>query len=431
MQALDRLYMGIRKYTPLLYAALEEDLGKSAAESYVSEIGFVLSEITHTKQNLAKWMKPNRVKPSLTQFGSKCYEIHEPLGVTLIMAPWNYPILLNLSPLIGAISSGNCCILKPSNRAPATSSAIAKLIGEVFPPKYITVVEGGRDENTQLLDQRFDYIFFTGGTTVGRIVLEKAAVHLTPVTLELGGKSPCIIDETADIKKAAKRVAFGKTLNTGQTCVAPDYILVHWSVKEEFVKELSRQITKMVGKNATVNKNYPKIISDFHFNRLMGLMEGENILYGGIGNKETQKIHPTLLGDITGESPVMQEEIFGPILPIITYNKLDWAKAFILEREKPLALYLFTTNPVVEREVLRDISFGGGCVNDTVIHMVTSNMAFGGVGNSGMGRYHGFDSFDTFSHRKSVLKQSSWFDLPMKYPPYTKGKLAIIKKILK
>jgi aldehyde dehydrogenase (NAD+) len=353
----------------------------------------------------------------------------EPYGVALIMAPWNYPLQLSLEPLIGAVAAGNCAILKPSAYAPKTSQVIADIVSECFRPEHVSVVQGGRQENGDLLKQRFDYIFFTGGVVVGRQVMENASRHLTPVSLELGGKSPCIIDKSADLRVAAKRLAFGKFLNAGQTCVAPDYLFVHSGVKDEVVNYLKQDIKEFYGDTPLDNKDYPRIVNEKHFNRLQGLLRGEHILAGGEVNDRLQ-LAPTLADGITAESPLMQEEIFGPILPILTFEDIGEVIDYVGSREKPLALYLFTRDKAVERRVLTSLSFGGGCINDTIIHLASSHMGFGGVGYSGMGSYHGKESFKTFSHYKSIVKKYNWIDLPFRYLPYSKTKFKLIKMFL-
>lgn len=430
-EALDKLAEAIRSNEEAFYDALMEDLHKSRQESYMCEIGLTLSEIGYVRKHFKKWAKNKSVLSPLAQFHSKSFTAREPYGVTLIMSPWNYPVLLLLEPLAGAIAAGNCVVLKPSAYAPATSAVIKKMISETFPEGYIAVVEGGRAQNTELLEQRFDYIFFTGGVKVGKMVMEKAAKNLTPVTLELGGKSPCIVDETANLKVAARRIAFGKYLNSGQTCVAPDYLLIHSSVKEKFVEYFKQAVQDMYGGEPLKNPNYPKMINEKHFNRVRGLIKGGKSIIGGVGNPSTLQIAPTLLDNITAESPVMQEEIFGPVLPVIEVSSFEEAKRFVLEREKPLALYFFSNDKKRQKEVLKTVPFGGGCINDTIIHLATSRLPFGGTGNSGMGAYHGKYSFDTFSHTKGVVKKYSWIDLPMRYQPYTKGKMKLIKMFLK
>lgn len=411
--------------------ALKMDLNKSTMESYMTEVGMTLAEITYSIRHIRGWAKDQHVLSPLSQFHAKSFIKSEPYGVTLIMSPWNYPFLLCMEPMIGAIAAGNCCILKPSNYSQHTSAIIREIIEECYTQEYVTVIEGGREENTQLLEQKFDYIFFTGGVTVGKLVMEKAAQHLTPVTLELGGKSPCIIDKSANLKMAAKRIVFGKFLNSGQTCVAPDYALVQEDIKDEFIRYVSFYTHKMFGKNPFENENYPKMINQKHYQRVLSLIEQENVVFGGYGSEETLQIAPTLLTDITAKSPVMQEEIFGPVLPIISYKKLEEAERFVLVRPKPLACYIFTTRKAVETRLLRSLSFGGGCINDTIIHLASSRMGFGGVGGSGMGSYHGKVSFDTFSHRKSIVKKYNWIDLPFRYQPYTKRKESFVRMFLR
>nr|WP_319488658.1 aldehyde dehydrogenase [uncultured Caproiciproducens sp.] len=429
VNALKELKAAILKKQQALYAAMKSDLNKSEFETYMTELGMVLDELRFVIKHISGWAKKKAVHTPLAQFHSRSFKMSEPHGVVLIMAPWNYPFQLSLEPLIGAIAAGNCAILKPSAYAPQTSQIISDIIADCFPSEYVTVVQGGRQENQSLLNQRFDYIFFTGSVAVGKLVMESAAKNLTPVSLELGGKSPCIIDKTADLKVAARRLAFGKFLNAGQTCVAPDYLLVHSSVKNKVVEYLKQEITNFYGAVPLDNSNFPKIISEKHFNRLKGLMADENILTGGETN-DREQIAPTILDGITGESPIMQEEIFGPILPIITFEDIKEVISFVGSREKPLALYLFTTDHNVEKRILTSLSFGGGCVNDTIIHLATSHMGFGGVGNSGMGSYHGKASFDTFSHYKSIVKKYNWIDLPFRYPPYTDLNLKLLKLFL-
>ena len=427
--ALKKLRAGIVRYEAKIAAALRADLNKAPMESYMTEIGMVLDEVGYLIKMTPRWARERRVPTPLAQFKSVSLVHPEPYGTVLVMSPWNYPFMLALEPAAGAIAAGNCVVIKPSAYAAGTSRVIGELIGELFDPGLIAVVRGGRAENQALLDQRFDYIFFTGGTQVGRLVLEKAAVHFTPVTLEMGGKSPCIVDSSADIRLTARRLAFGKFLNAGQTCVAPDYVLVHRSVKEELVSELRRSVTAFFGPEPLNCQDYPKIINEKHLRRLLGLLEGTNILFGGEARGE--RISPTVLDGVTGDSPVMGEEIFGPILPLLEFDRLEEAISFVRARPKPLALYLFTTDKGVERRVLDTVSFGGGCVNDCVVHLATHHMPFGGVGNSGMGGYHGKDSFDTFSHRKSILKKANWPDLPMRYHPYTDRNFRLIRKFLR
>ncbi len=417
-------------------AALKEDLNKSEFESQATEITIVLESITHTLKHLDRWAKPQRRKHPITQFPGKSVLYHEPFGVALIMSPWNYPINLTLTPLVGAIAAGNCAILKPSEFSPATSAVIAKLIAETFPAEYIACVTGAREESEALLAQKFDFIFYTGGETVGKIVMTAAAKNLTPVCLELGGKSPVIIDETADIPLTAKRIAWGKTINGGQTCIAPDYVLVQESVKDAFISELQKQLVSMWGSGeaALHHPDYPKIITERHFNRLTAFIDGSDAangtLFGGATDPETHHIAPALLIDASPDSPVMSEEIFGPILPVLSYDTLDQAMDFVRNRPHPLALYLFTNDSHTKKTVIGNLNFGGGCINDTISHIATAEMPFGGVGNSGMGGYHGKDSFTLFSHAKSVMYKYNWFDLPLRYLPYTAAKIKLLQRFV-
>ena len=431
LEALGRLEREIKAREDRLHEALKKDLNKSGFESYMTETGLTLSELSYMKKHLKGFAKPRRHITPLAQFHGRSFSVKEPYGVTLIMSPWNYPFMLCMEPLVGAIAAGNCCVLKPSAYAPATSAAIKELCEAIFPPEYVAVVEGGRAENTALLEQRFDYIFFTGGVTVGKLVMEKASRFLTPVTLELGGKSPCIVDHTADLKVAARRLAFGKYLNGGQTCVAPDYLLIEEGVKDRFLAYFEQSVREMLGEKPLENPDYPKIINQKHFDRLMGLMKCGTLRMGGGADPETLKIAPTVLDGVKPEEAVMQEEIFGPILPVLTFREIREAEQFVQEREKPLACYIFTKDKAVEKRLLCSLSFGGGCVNDTIIHLATSRMGFGGVGNSGMGSYHGRKSFETFSHEKSIVKKYNWIDMPIRYQPYTKAKERLLRFFLK
>ena len=410
--------------------ALKNDLGKVAFEAYETEVGIVLDEIRFTIKNLAKWAKPRRVKTPMMHFLSTSYTYWEPHGVTLIMSPWNYPFQLAMAPLIGSIAGGNCSVIKPSEYSANTSAIICKIIRENFNEEYVAVMEGGRKENSALLEQKFDYIFFTGSVAVGKIVMESAARHLTPVTLELGGKSPCIVDKDANIDIAARRIVWGKFLNAGQTCVAPDYMLVHKSVKKEFITKVKKCIKEFYGENPLNSEDLGKIINEKHFNRLVGLMNGGNIVSGGQYEKERLRIAPTVIDDIALEDNIMQEEIFGPLMPVLEFEDISQVVSLVNGRPKPLALYIFTNNKDVERTILRDVSFGGGCVNDTIVHLATPHMPFGGVGESGMGGYHGIASFQTFSHQKSVLKKSVTVDVKLRYAPY-KDNIRLLRKILK
>lgn len=430
IQSLQKLKSSICMHEKDIADALYSDLHKAPSESYMSEIGVVLSELTHIMKHIHSWSKNKTVPTPLAQFYSHSYISPEPYGCVLVMSPWNYPFQLTMVPLIGAIAAGNTAVVKPSAYASATSQIIAEIINECFDEEYVAVIQGGRKENTELLDQRFDYIFFTGGVTVGKLVMEKASRYLTPITLELGGKSPCIVDETANLKLAAKRIAFGKFLNAGQTCVAPDYVLVHESVKQEFILYIMDALRTFFGEHPLACENYPKIINEKHFIRLQGLMMDEHKAVGGNVNDHMQ-IEPTILDEVTFHSPVMQEEIFGPILPVISYTDITKVIEYVNNHEKPLALYLFTTNKITENLILNSCSFGGGCINDTIIHLISNYLPFGGVGMSGMGSYHGKKSFDTFTHYRSIVKKANWIDLPFRYHPYTKTKDRIIRLFLK
>lgn len=429
LEMLRRLEETIRLREDDINAALKADLNKPPMESYMTETGMVLSEIAFLRKHAAAWARPTHVPTPMAQFPARSFILKEPYGVALIMSPWNYPVQLTLEPLAGAVAAGNCAVVKPSAYTPRTSRILAELIAAVFPSEYVTVVEGGRAENSALLEEQFDYIFFTGSVSVGRLVMEKAAKHLTPVSLELGGKSPVLIDETANIPLAARRVAFGKCLNAGQTCVAPDYVLIHRSVKEAFLTEYRKAVASFFPGGDY--SDMPVIVNDKHFQRLLGLLEGQNVAMGGPVDPQRRFIPPTLLDEVSWDAPVMQEEIFGPILPMLAYTDLEEAMSAIAARPKPLALYLFTSNATVERKVLGRLSFGGGCVNDTIIHLATSHMGFGGVGDSGMGGYHGKRSFMTFSHEKSIVKKSVLLDLPMRYRPYTRARERMVRKFLK
>lgn len=425
---LRRLAGAIKDNEDLLNEAMKEDMNKSPLEVYMTETGMVLDEIRYHLKHVESWaMDKEKITP-LAQFPSRSYVSPEPYGVALIMSPWNYPVQLCLEPLIGAISAGCTAVIKPSAYAPATSAAIGEIIHSVFPPKYIAVVQGGRKENSKLLEQRFDYIFFTGSPAVGHMVMESAAKYLTPMTLELGGKSPVIVDQTADIRIAARRIAFGKVLNAGQTCVEPDYMFIHESVKEEFITEYQMAISDFFPDGDMSDMNV--IINQKHFDRVSRLLESGRAVVGGTTDPERRFIEPALLDDVSLDSPIMQEEIFGPILPMITYTNIDTCIEYIISHEKPLALYLFTASKSTERRVLRCCSFGGGCINDTIIHLATSRMPFGGVGASGMGSYHGKKSFDTFTHYRSIVSKGTWLDLPVRYRPYTPLKDKIIRLLM-
>ncbi len=429
--ALQRLREAITAHERDITAALRSDLNKSPTESYMCEIGMTLSELRFVERHLDGWARDRRHLTPLAQFPARSFTVREPYGVVLIMSPWNYPFLLTVEPLIGAIAAGNCCVVKPSAYSPATSAVLRGILAECFPPEFVAVVEGGRAENQALLDQKFDYIFFTGGVEVGKEVMTRAARHLTPVTLELGGKSPCIVDSTARLDLAAKRLVFGKLLNCGQTCVAPDYLLIDRRVKTPFLAYVQRWITVMYGENPLDNDGYVRMVNRKHFDRVMGLIDPAKVVFGGRGDPETLKIQPTVLDNVSPEDPVMQEEIFGPVLPVLTFDQIGEALDFVNARPRPLALYLFSQEKSTQERFLRRTSFGGGCINDTVIHLATSRMGFGGVGASGMGSYHGRDSFETFSHRKSVVKKSTLLDLPVRYAPYSPGKDRLLRLFLR
>ncbi|MBJ7895029.1 aldehyde dehydrogenase [Bacillus atrophaeus] len=430
LDALRNVKQAIKTYEADVLSALYQDLHKSEHEAYMTEIGIVLKEISFVMKSLRKWAKPKKVKTPLTHIGSQSVMIPEPYGTVLVIAPWNYPFQLALSPLIGAIAAGNTVIVKPSEYTPAVSAVLSSIIRDVFPSDYVTLVEGGPDTSTALLKQPFDYIFFTGSVSVGKIVMEAAAKQLIPVTLELGGKSPCIVHKDADIKLAAKRIVFGKFTNAGQTCIAPDYLVVHEEIKSEFVKEMKHIIGEFFGHQPELNPAYGKIVSERHFQRLIGFLNDGIPLTGGKADHKHHKIAPTILDQVKDEAPVMQEEIFGPIFPLFTYRSTDEVIAMVNARPKPLALYLFTNHKTVEQHILENISFGGGCINDTLMHAATPYLPFGGVGESGIGRYHGFDSFNTFTHKKSILKQTNRFDLAFRYPSSKIG-LRLIRKLLK
>lgn len=427
---LQALRTAILKYESKLNEALKADLGKSALEGYMCEIGLTLSKITWMEKNLRKMMRNIGYPLPITQFYSNCYSSASPYGNVLIVSPWNYPVLLTLEPLIYAIAAGNTAILKPSAYAPNVSEVMGELIADAFPKELVTVVTGGREENQSLLKQKFDFIFFTGGKVVGREVLRYAADNLTPVILELGGKSPCIIDATADVKLAARRVVFGKYLNCGQTCVAPDYILCQNSVRGEFIEAVKSEITKQYGEHPLKNPDYGKMINKKHFDRVLGLIDASKVLIGGYSDPEKLQIAPTVMDGVTFNDRVMQEEIFGPVMPIIGYDDLSDVIEYIENNDHPLALYLFTNDKEVEKRVLDFCHFGGGCINDTIIHLAT-DMPFGGVGGSGMGSYHGAAGFNAFTHRRSIVDKKNWIDLPMRYQPFNVMKKFLLRMFLK
>jgi aldehyde dehydrogenase (NAD+) len=430
LQALKKLKKAILEQETCIAIALQEDLGKSPSEAYATEIGIVLHEIGNTIRHLRRWAGIKQVGTPLMHFPSASRRVPEPYGSVLIMSPWNYPFQLTLAPLIGAIAAGNCAVVKPSAYSPATSAVISAILRSCFGEEYVAVFEGGREANKALLNEKFDYIFFTGSKEVGKVVMESASRTLTPVTLELGGKSPCIVCADADVDLAARRIIWGKTLNAGQTCVAPDYVLAHRSIARKLTECMKKYIVQFFGADPCQNPEYPHMINAKHFNRALSYLKDGELFYGGRSNEEMLKIEPAILLGAHPDSPVMQEEIFAPVLPIVEFDELNEVISFVNNRPKPLALYLFTRNRQTESEVLGRISFGGGCVNDTIVHLATSALPFGGVGESGMGSYHGKWSFDTFTHWKSVLKKSNWIDVALRYPPYGK-KLGIFKWILK
>lgn len=428
-ESLTKLKRSIQAKESQINQALKEDLGKSTFETYATEIGFILDEIGHTLKNLEDWAAPKKVKTPLTLFPGTSTVYPEPYGVVLIISPWNYPFQLCLSPLLGAIAAGNRVVIKPSEFAPHTSSIIKLIIEEVFNRDEVYLVEGGIDETQILLKQKFDYIFFTGSTMVGKIIMKAASEHLTPVTLELGGKSPCLIEESANLDMAAKRCAWGKFLNAGQTCVAPDYVLIPRKMQEQFIKSLKNYIDQFYG-DVKSSLDYPRIINQKHFDRLTSLVVPEKIAIGGDFNRDEKYISPTVLRNVTWEDKVMEDEIFGPILPVIPYESLDEAIEKIMSSPKPLAFYVFSENEFQRQNIIKKVPFGGGCINDTVIHLANPNLPFGGVGTSGIGSYHGKKSFDTFSHFKSVFEQRNLVDIPLRYPPYD-GKLSWLKLFIR
>ena len=420
IQALKKLHTCLQQKEAEIARALKSDLGKSANESYMCETGLVLSEITWMLKHIRSLAKEKTVPTPLAQFHSRSYRKPSPRGTVLIMSPWNYPVLLSFDPLVDALAAGNTVVIKPSAYSPVSSSLIAEIVQECFPPELVTVVQGGRAENSCLLDAEFDYIFFTGSQAVGREVMRRAAAHLTPVTLELGGKSPCIVEKSANLKLAARRIVFGKYLNCGQTCVAPDYLYCDASVKDELLQLILAEIQKQYGTAPLDNPDYGKIINEKHFRRISGLIDPEKCIVGGTGRAESLQIAPTVMDNVTFEDPVMQQEIFGPVLPVLTFDSLDEAIAKVNTMAHPLALYIFTADKATAEKVTSRCGFGGGCVNDTIIHLATSQMPFGGFRESGMGGYHGKVGFETFSHYKSIVDKKTWIDLPMRYQPYTK-----------
>lgn len=428
---LKKLYTTVKKYETEIGVALKTDLGKSPFEGFMCETGLVLNEISYMIRHIKRFAANHIVPTPLPQFASVSYKKPSPYGNVLIMSPWNYPFLLTIDPLVDAIAAGNTAVVKPSAYSPATSGVIEQMLTECFPPEYVAIITGGRKENARLLETKFDFVFFTGSQNVGKEVLRHTAETLTPAVLELGGKSPCIVDRTAKIRLAAKRIVWGKFLNCGQTCVAPDYILCERSVKDQLLEEIIVQVNKQFSELPLTNPNYGKIITEKHFDRLCGLIDHTKVVTGGTSNRETLQIAPTVMDNVTWDDVVMQEEIFGPILPILTFDRFEEIFPMMAERPKPLALYLFSEAKCHIRAATERIAFGGGCVNDVVIHLATSEMGFGGVGESGMGSYHGREGFDAFSHSKSIVDKKTWMDLPMRYQPYKKINEKLLHMFLK
>ena len=431
LKQLEQLKLALKRHEQDLYTALKADLGKSRMESYMCEIGLTLSELTWMQKHLPKLMRCKTVPTLLAHFAAKSFQSPSPYGTVLIMSPWNYPVLLTLEPLIDALAAGNTVILKPSAYAPASLAMIKEIIETTFPADYISVIEGGRTENQALLRQKFDKIFFTGSKAVGKEVLRHAAENLTPVTLELGGKSPCIVDSTAKIPLAARRIVFGKFLNCGQTCVAPDYILCHHSVRQKLVAAIRHEIQIQFGESPLLNPDYGKIINAKHFQRLSELLDPEKIVCGGNTDAATLRIEPTVMADVTWEDAVMEEEIFGPLLPILTYYTLEEVIRTVESHPHPLALYFFSEDKTAQKKLLRSCRFGGGCINDTIIHLATSQMPIGGVGESGMGCYHGKEGFECFTHQRSIVDKKTWMDLPIRYQKYRFWKEKILRGFLR
>ncbi|ACQ54449.1 aldehyde dehydrogenase [Clostridium botulinum] len=430
IEALKKLKHNIKINENNIFKALKIDLNKSEFETFITEIGIVYDEINGAIKNMKKWSKPKKVKTPITNFLASSYIYNEPYGVALIMSPWNYPFQLIMAPLVGAISAGNCVLLKPSELAVETEKIIVKIIKDTFSDEYIGVITGGIEESTALLKEKFDYIFYTGGINVGKIVMRAAAEHLTPITLELGGKSPCIVDKDANIDLAARRIAWGKFLNAGQTCVAPDYLVVHRNIKEKLISSIEDYIVEFFGENTFESEDYPRIINERHFKRLEGYLKEGKIVSGGNTDINNLYIEPTIIEGINFENRIMEEEIFGPIFPVIEFEDIDKVIDIVKNNPKPLALYYFSENKEKQEFIIKNISFGGGCINDTIMHLSTSTLPFGGVGSSGIGGYHGRASFDTFSHKKSILKKSNLIDIKIRYAPF-KGKINLAKRLFK
>ncbi|MCR4900354.1 MAG: aldehyde dehydrogenase [Treponema sp.] len=431
IQALKKLYSVIKESEKEITTALTQDLGKSALEGFMCEAGLVMGEISYMLKNIRKFARDEGRATPITNFAAKSFVKKSPRGTVLIMSPWNYPFLLTMDPLVDALAAGNTVVLKPSAYSAATTAVIQKLIASCFAPEYVAVVNGGRAENQCLLEQKFDYIFFTGSQSVGREVMKKAAENLTPVTLELGGKSPCIVDKSANIPLTATRIVWGKFLNCGQTCVAPDYILCHEDVKDKLIQEIKKQIKVQFGDDPLNNPTYGKIINQKHFERLNWLINQNKVVCGGKSDEAKLKIEPTVMVNVTWDDAVMGQEIFGPVLPVLTWKNEQEMIDTVNSRSTPLALYLFSCNKALQKKVLNSCQFGGGCINDTIVHLATNNMGFGGVGESGMGAYHGKAGFETFSHKKSIVDKKNWIDVNMRYQPYTSFKEMLLRAFLK
>lgn len=427
---LRKLKKTIRKNENAIMEALYKDLKKPAFEAYASEIGILYTEIRHVLWHLRSWARKREVKTPIIHFHSTSAVHYDPYGVVLVIGPWNYPFQLVMAPVVAAIAAGNAVVIKPSELAPATSRLVAKMIRDTFDDDYITVIEGGVEETGELLKEKFDYIFFTGGTAVGRIVMRAAAEHLTPVTLELGGKSPAIVDEDAPLRTTARRLCWGKFFNAGQTCLAPDYLLVHKKIKTAFINELTRTIEEFYGDDPRASRDYARIVNEKHFDRIMGLLEGAKVIVGGESDRKNRFIAPTLVDGVTLKDPIMREEIFGPLLPIMTFGSIDDAIATVNKLPRPLALYYFSHKARRQKKVLKETAAGGGCINDTVSHVGSQELPFGGIGDSGMGRYHGRAGFEAFSHQRGILTRTTMFDMKLRYPPYNK-KVRLLKLLFR
>ncbi len=431
IQQLQKLRKLIEKHESEISEALKKDLNKSQFEAFATETGVLLAELDEAIKKTPKWAKPRSVSTPLLHFPAKSYILPEPYGLVLNIAPWNYPLQLSISPAIGALAAGNTCIIKPSELAPATSELLAKMINNNFSSDVLHVIEGGIAETQALLENKWDYIFFTGGTSVGKLIYKAAAENLTPVTLELGGKSPCIVDKNVNMKIAPRRIAWGKYLNSGQTCIAPDYLYIHKDIKEEFVVALKKEIKTFFGESPITNEEFGKIINKRHFDRIKGYLEGQDVIFGGKFDEANLKIEPTFVDNPSPDAPIMQEEIFGPILPIIEFSDVNEVCQFINNRPKPLALYIFSNDSAFQKKILRNTSSGGVAINETIMHITNGKLPFGGVGDSGIGAYHGQHSFDTFSHKKAVMHRSNLIDVALRYPPYKNRSLKDLKTIMR